>query len=217
MADARKKAAGYHGIQNMQFAPLESAGYATTPLKLLYAKNINPTALLEAVDQHADNRLLFRIPSDNGYEGQIGTTAADPELEKAAGYAMEAEHGIIGTDIVRYLRGALYYEFIERDEHGDGSVVKVWLFNAEIGKGSATHSTNTRTLEFGEYSYPFTVYGDTLMDATGDEPYLDEKGMGRKAFMYTARPGDDGYPDFGKTVPTPKVAASGGTGGTGGG
>lgn len=210
MSKVRLKAAGYHGIDNMKFAPVTESGYATTFLKLLYAKNINPTSLLEAVDQHADNRLIFRIPNDTGYEGQIGTTAADPELEKAAGYSIEGDNGLIGTDVVQYLRGALYYEFFERDEHGSASVVKVWLFNAEIGKGSASHATNTKSLEFGEYTYPFTAYGDTLMDAAGTAPFRDAKGMGRKAFMYTARPGDEGYADFDKTVPTPKVASPSG-------
>lgn len=206
----RLKAAGYHGIQNMQFAPATETGYAATPLKLLYAKNLNPTALLEAVEQYGDNRLIFRIPSDTGYEGQIGTTGADPELEKAIGYSIESDNGLITTDVTQYLRGALYYEFIERDEHGAASVVKVWLFNAEIGKGSASHATNTRSLEFGEYTYPFTVYGDTLMDAAGTAPFRDAKGMGRKAFMYTARPDDEEYDNFDKAVPTPKVASPSG-------
>lgn len=204
----RKKAAGYHGIQNMKFASKTADGYATEPLALLYAKNINPTALLEAVEQHADNRLLFKVPNDTGYEGEVGTTAPDPELEKAAGYALEGANGLIGANVVKYLRGAIYYEFIENDENGTPSVAKVWLFNAEIGKGSATHSTDTKSVEFGEYKYPFTVYGDTLMDALGTKPYLDANGMGRTAFMYTARPVDEGYATFGDAVPMPKVKAT---------
>lgn len=206
----RKKAAGYHGVQNMHFAPREEADYADALLAMEYAKNINPSSLLEAVEQYADNRLLFKIPNDNGYDGEIGTVAPDPELEKAAGYALEGANGLIGVSVVKYIRGALYYEFIETDENGVSSVVKVWLFNTEIGKGSSTHSTDTKSVEFGEYKYPFTVYGDKLMNSTGDKEYLDENGMGRKAFMYTARPGDAGYATFGDSVPVPKLAATGG-------
>lgn len=206
MSKVRAKAAGYHGVQNMKFSAKEGESYGSQLLELRYAKNINPTAILEAVEQYADNRLLFKVPNDTGYEGEIGTTAPDPELEKAAGYALEGTNGLIGASVVKYLRGAVYYEFIENDENGTPSVVKVWLFNVEIGKGSATHATDTKSVEFGEYKYPFTVYGDTLMDSKGTSPWLDDNGMGRKAFMYTSRPGDDGYADFDKTVPAPKVA-----------
>lgn len=204
----RKKAAGYHGIQNMKFAPKEGATYATALLDVAYAKNINPSSLLEAVDQYADNRLLFKVPNDTGYSGEIGTTAPDPELEKKAGYAIEGANGLIGVNVAQYLRGALYYEFIENDENGMPSVAKVWMFNVELGKGSATHASDAKSVEFGEYKYPFTTYGDTLMDTDGTGDYLDKNGLGRTAFMYTARPGDTGYADFGKTVPAPKVAAS---------
>lgn len=203
------KAAAYHGVQNMRFAPRTGEAYATgdAVLPLLYAKSINPSALLEAQEQYADNRLLFRVPSDKGYEGEIGTTAPDPELDKAAGFALEGAGGLIATNQVSYPKGALYYEFIERDADGQASVAKVWLYNVEIGKGSGTHSTDTNTVEFGTYSYPFRVYGDTLMAADGAAAYQDAKGLGRTAMMYTCRPGDEGFDTFGDSVPAPKVAA----------
>lgn len=206
----RSKAAGYHGIQNMKFAPKEAEGYASTLLDMKYAQSINPSALLEAAEQYADNRLVCRIPNDTGYEGEIGTTAADPEVEKAAGFALEGATGLITTNIVSYLRGALYYEYLENDEDGKQSVVKVWMFNVELGKGAATHTTDKNSLEFGSYTYPFRAYGDTLMDAEGTGEYLDERGVGRKAYLYTCRYDDEGYADFGKTVPVPKVAAADG-------
>ena len=80
----RAKAAGYHGCEGVKFAPKETEGYGT-PVALPYAKGINPSALLDAVEQYADNRLLFRIPSDKGYEGEFSTTAPDAEFEKMAG------------------------------------------------------------------------------------------------------------------------------------
>lgn len=204
----RSKAAGYHGVQNMKFAPKADGAYSESILDMKYAKSINPSALLEAAEQYADNRLVCRIPSDTGYEGEIGTTAPDPEVEKAAGFTLEGAGGLITTNITSYLRGALYYEFLENDEDGKQSVVKVWMFNVEIGKGSQSYTTDQASLTFGSYSYPFRAYGDTLKDAEGTGDYVDERGVGRTAFMITARPDDDGYATFGDTVPVPKVAAA---------
>ena len=207
MATTRKKAAGYHGVQNMKFAPKSSTGYATELLDMKYAQSINPSALLDAAEQYADNRLVCRIPNDRGYEGEIGTTAPDPEVEKAAGFALEAANGLITTNNDTNLRVALYYEFLEVDEDGKQSVVKVWMFNVEIGKGSATYTTDRDSLEFGSYTYPFRAYGDKLMDSDGTDEYVDDKGLGRTAYLYTCRPDDTGYAAFGDTVPVPKVVA----------
>lgn len=201
-----KKAVAYHGVQNMAFAA-RKAGVYEAPFKLPYAQSINPTALLEAAEQYADNRLLCRVPNDKGYEGEVGTTAPDPNLEMAAGYMLQGASGLITGNVVNYMRGALYYEYIEQDEDNTQSAVKVWMFNVEIGKGSETHTTDKASIEFGAYSYPFRTYGESVMSVDGDTEYLDERGMGRTAYLYTARPGDAGYADFGKTVPVPKVAA----------
>lgn len=201
----RTKAAGYHGVQNVAFAAKTPTGYASSLLRLLYAKSINPSALLEAVEQYADNRLLFRVPNDKGYEGEFGTTAPDVEFEKQAGFAIEGASGVIKTNLVAYPRGAVYYEFMENDEDGVQSVVKVWMFNVEIGKGSENHSSDAGSVEFGEYKYPFRVYGDPLKNAEGTADYLDSRGLGRRAYMYVCRPGDTGYDTFGDTVPTPKI------------
>lgn len=204
----RTKAAAYHGIQGMKLAPKQAGGYATEMIPMPYAQSLNPSALLEAAEQYADNRLVCRVPNDRGYEGEIGTTAPDPNLDKAAGFALEGAAGLITTNIASYLRGALYYEFLETDEDGVTSVVKAWMFNVEIGKGAATHATDQSGVQFGSYTYPFRAYGDKLLDAGGTGPYLDDLGLGRTAYLYTARPGDAGYDTFGSTVPAPKVAAA---------
>ena len=205
----RSKAAAYHGVENVKFALKTSSGYAAEDamLKVLYAKSLNPSTLLEAAEQYADDRLLFRVPNDKGYEVEFGTTAPDPELDKAAGFAMEGASGLLSVEQVQYVRGAMYYEFKERDENGAVSMVKCWMYNVELGKGSGTHSTDESSVAFGSYTYPARVYGDPLMGPDGTKEYVDDHGMGRKVFMYTARPGDDGYATFGDTVPVPKMAA----------
>ena len=207
----RKKAAAYHGVEGVKFALKTSTGYAEGEemLPVLYAKSLNPSSLLEAVEQYADDRLLFRVPNDKGYDVELGTTGPDQELEKAAGYAMEGASGLISVSQVAYARGALYYEFKERDESGQPSMVKCWMYNVEVGKGTGTYTTDESSVTFGTYTYPMRVYGDPLMDSAGTAKYVDEKGLGRTAFLYTCRPGETGYDTFGDSVPTPKVAAAG--------
>lgn len=202
------KAIGYHGVSNMKFAPKQTEGYATDFIPMKYAQSYNPGSQVESVEQYGDNRLLCRIPSDKGLSGEIGTTAQDPALELAAGYLKEGANGQVTTNVVDFLRGALYYEFIEIGPDKKSYAVKVWQFNAEVGKGAANHATDKGSIEFGSYSYPIVIYGDPLMDTEGSKEYVDENGMGRTAFQYCSRPGDDGYADFDKTVPVPKVKAA---------
>ena len=211
MSNSRTKAAAFHGVENVKFAPKTNGAYATgdAVLKVLYAKNLNPSSLLEAAEQYADDRLLFRVPNDKGYDVELGTTAPDPELDKAAGFAIEGANGLMGVQQLNYARGAMYYEFKERDEDGKVSMAKCWMFNVELGKGSGNHATDESSIAFGSYTYPARVYGDDLMDSTGTKAYVDENGMGRKVFMYTARPGDTGYDTFGDSVPVPKVPTTG--------
>lgn len=196
MASVRLTPVAYHGIQNVKFAPKAAEGYAEEFISLPHAKNLGFTSLLEDAEVYGDNRLLLRVPNDRGYTIEFGRPATFPELEKAAGYAVEGPNGVIGTNVAQYLSGAVYCEFIEIGKDKRSYAVKVWVYNVEIGKGSPNHSTDTRSLEFGEYKYPGTVYGDPLMDSAGTAPYRDELGMERLSFMYTARPGDTGYDDF---------------------
>lgn len=207
---SRNKAGAYHGVRNVKFAPRVSGAYAEGEkiLSVLYAKNLNPSSLLEAQEQYADDQMLFRVPNDKGYDIELGTTAPDTELEKAAGYALEGASGLISAGLAYYARGALYYEFTERDADGLPSQVKCWVYNVELGKGTGTHTSDASAVEFGSYSYPMRVYGDPLMDGEGSAAYVDERGVGRTAFMYTCRPGDTGYETFGASVPVPKLATA---------
>lgn len=198
------KSAGYHGIQNMKVAKKENGTYGEiAPFN--FAKNISLNSLLNAIEQHADNRLIFRVPKDDGYDGELGTTAQDTELEKSLGYYKEGKSGGIKTSLVSYARNAIYYEFTEHNEDGVAYAVKVWLYNVEIGKASENTATDTDSIEFGNYSYPIRVYGDKLMASDGKNEYLDENGLGRNAFMYISRPGDTGYETFGDAVPVPEI------------
>ncbi len=203
----RKKAAAYHGVQNMKFAP-KKAGVYGEPFAMPYAQSISLNAQVSSADQYADNRLVCRIPSDTGYEGEFGTTGQDPELEKMAGFAIEGANGLITGNITRYMRGALYYEHTEADDDGIESVVKTWLFGVEIGKGSKNHTTDKNGAELGAYAYPIRVYGEKAMSSDGKKEYLNDRGVGMIACIYSAWPEDADYVTFGDAVPVPKVAAN---------
>lgn len=208
----REKPAGYCGIENAKFAKRTGNTYATELIPVKYATGLTLNSQVEPTEQHGDNRLLFRIPSDTGLDGELSTTAADPELEKAAGLAIEGAGGLIGVDMTQYLKGALYFEHIMYPESAAPKKVKVWLLNAELGRGSESHTTNKKSVELGTYAYPIHVYGDPLMTADGLKEYLDENGMGHKSYRIAAYPGDTDYATFGDAVPVPKVLASGGEG-----
>lgn len=204
----RTKSGGYHGVQNVVFVPKSGETYPVDgKIPMLFAQNLALNPVLEATEQYGDNVLLFRVPRDDGYEGELGSVAPDYELEKAAGYAMEGADGLIRTNMPYYTRGALYYEFKETDTTGRDSVTKVWLYNVELGKGSESYATDTKSLTFGEYKYPLRAYGDKVMNAEGTKEYLDERGLGRVAAMKVCRPEDAKYATFGDAVPVPKVAA----------
>lgn len=46
----RSRAAGYHGVQGMKFAPKKSGAYDAALLDMKYARNVNPSALLEVAE-----------------------------------------------------------------------------------------------------------------------------------------------------------------------
>ena len=204
MAD-RAKAAAYHGIQSVKFATKTGSTYAT-PSPMLYAKSLSLNAQVQPAEQYADNRLLFRVPSDQGYEGELGTTAPDAAFEIAAGFTKIGQSGVLRMKMVSYARGALYYEHVEHDENGAAYVVKTWAYNVEIGKGSETHATDEATVSFGDYSYPLHVYGDPTMTHTGDAEYIDANGLKPLTMLYSAWPDDAQYATFGDAVPVPKMA-----------
>lgn len=202
----RSKLGGYCGIENVKFSKREKGVYATKVMNLLYAQGLKLTPKIGETPQNCDNKLLFKIPSDKGLEGELRTTAPDPELDKAAGFAIEGANGLIDVDMTSYVHGALYFEFIGHDGEGVASRVKVWLLNVELGKGEKFFNTSKESVELGDYAYSLSVNGDPMMNADGTTPYLDKRGMGHLAFQYTAYPEDPKYADFEKSVPVPTIA-----------
>lgn len=198
-----KMAIGYHSAENGKYVvkgntEVVDQDYVTA---IALDPQINETA------QYGSGKLLGKFKKDNGYTGNIGVTAQDHKLEQAIGRTMPLAVGVgtVGGANTKRLDG-YYYEFKEETESGTQQV-KVWLLDVEIGASSINHATDKESLEFGEYSYPITVYGRPLMQNDGTTEYIDDKGVGRQCFMVTCRPNEAGYNDFGKAVPVPKVSA----------
>lgn len=193
--------AGYHNIKNGAYS------HAKTVKKIAYSKAISLDPQIAEATQYANGKLVAKITSDSGFSGSLGVTAQDPELEKDIGRSVkmaDGSSGIVGGANPIHLEG-LYYEFFEESEDGARSTVKVWLHNVEIGASSFNHNTDSNSVEFGEYSYPLTVYGSPVLESEGKE-YVDNKGVGRTCFMSICRPGESGYTTFAEKVPVLIVA-----------
>lgn len=190
MDKTREKQGGYHGVENVKFAKRENGTYSADILLVLYAKSIKLTPKVSSTPVEADNKTLFKIPSDTGLEGELKTTAPDPELDKVVGFSIEGSSGLIDVNMTSFAKGALYFEFIGYDKDGASSRVKVWLFNVELGKGEKTYNTKKGSVELGDYAYTVSVNGDPFMSADGTTIYYDARGMDHLAFQYASYPGD---------------------------
>ena len=80
------QAAGYHGAANGKYVAVGET--SSTPVSIPYITAVSLAPILSSTDQYANNRLVLQIPKDNGYDGELGTTAPDPGLEKACGYML---------------------------------------------------------------------------------------------------------------------------------
>lgn len=103
-------------------------------------------------------------------------------------------------------RVSIYFETIVNYENGTNEVVKTWLLNVGVSEPeSIEHNTDTDSVTFGSYAYPITVYGEILKAASGDNDYVDAKGFKHRVFRLDSYPGDEGYANFGASVPEPKM------------
>ena len=200
----REKVVAEIGTEGAKFAAVAADGYAT-PIELEYTVNITLSPSVERAERYADNRLILSIPNEPFMDGSIGTTARDIELEKLAGISMEVAGGVATLGMVKYLRGALYFEHIEYLKDGTNKLVKTWVYNVEVGKGETNLSTKTASVTFADYIYPIRSMGDPLMADDGTTEYIDQNGMKRNVFMFNAWPDDAGYATFGDAVPVPKA------------
>lgn len=197
------QAAGYHGADNAKY---KLAGSGTAVQSMEYLKSVALDRQINTTPQFANNRQVLKIATDNGYTGSIGTTGRDQELEKALGMIMPLSGGVTGVVSragSKRLEG-LYYEYKESYDNVE-KTVKVWLLNVELNEPNLNNASDADSVEFGDYTYPLTVYGTRVKAAAGDDDYVDENGNKLDCYMVICAPGEEGYATFGDTVPVPKA------------
>ena len=202
---SNKQGAGFHGVDALKYAVL--GGETTTVVPSEYVVGVSLSRQINKTQQHANNRMVCEVASDNGYTGTINTTAPETDFETALGMVMNVAGG--ARAVVN--RGAtprvsIYFETIVNYENGTNEVVKTWLLNVGVSEPeSIEHNTDTDSVTFGSYAYPITVYGETLKAASGDNDYVDAKGFKHRVFRLDSYPGDEGYANFGASVQEPKM------------
>ena len=202
------KALAKHGVSNAKY--VERTGdnkYGTEIKDFPRVTNIGLTTKLSTQDVYADNQLILRIPTDQGEDGQLGSTSVDTDFELATGMVTALDDGTIAVvKQTGFKRMALYYEVTLETDDG-AKVMKVWALNATFNKPNETNATDTNQATLNNVVYPFTVYGEDVMAAaTGTEKYKDVNGIGRNALRIISMPGDSNYANFEKTVPKPVKA-----------
>jgi len=204
----KTQAAGSHGVDALGYE-VRTDTKPIPKVNVPYVKSINLNTVLEDVTQYANNVRILLLPSDQGFNGSIGVTDADPVLDEAQGYSVTTDDGnILALDASTYKANNIYYEFKRVFAGGISKTVKAWLYNVKIGKSNKTHNTDTNTITFTDYEYPIDVLGDPALNADGSE-YRDENGNKRKAFMILAYPDDANYEGFEDACPDPIMPAIG--------
>ena len=178
---SNKQGAGFHGVDALKYAVL--GGETTTVVPSEYVVGVSLSRQINKTQQHANNRMVCEVASDNGYTGTINTTAPETDFETALGMVMNVAGG--ARAVVN--RGA--------------TPLNVGVSEPE----SIEHNTDTDSVTFGSYAYPITVYGEILKAASGDNDYVDAKGFKHRVFRLDSYPGDEGYANFGASVPEPKM------------
>lgn len=202
---SNKQGAGFHGVNALKYAVLGGASKTVVPAA--YVVGVSLSRQINKTQNHANNRMVCEVASDNGYTGTVNTTAPELDLETALGMVINVAGGARAV----VTRGAtprvsLYFETIVNYEDGTNEVVKTWLLNVGVSEPeSIEHNTDTDSVTFGSYAYPITVYGQPLKAASGDNDYVDDKGFTHRVFRMDSYPGDEGYATFGASVPEPKM------------
>ena len=84
------QAKGYHGADSAKYKMSGSEGAVTA---MPYLKSVSLDRQINSTSQYANNRQIIKVSTDNGYTGNLGTTARDTELEKSLGMIMPLSGG----------------------------------------------------------------------------------------------------------------------------
>ncbi len=203
------KAASFHGIDAVKSVKRIAgvSGDIASAIDVKYAINLAQSPEVNEQAAYRDNRKVVTRTSNQGYTGTFGFGAQDVQLETAAGIAMNvASGGVARTSSSGAERFDTYYEFIESLEGAADVKVRAWMLNHSWGTPEENHDTDEDSIQFGEYIYPITIFGDPALKESEGELWHDANGMGTTVTHIYSRPGDVGYEEFANSVPEPVVA-----------
>ena len=200
------KYAAYHNIDNVkQCVRSNGASGALEDIKAVpYAINLSLSPDIQEQAAYRDGRKVVARYSDNGYTGSMGFGSIDTNLELAAGTVMASAVGFAKTSNRGLSRFDIYYEYTGSNEDGNDKVVKNWILNVSLGSPEENTETDTESIQFGEYVYPVTVFGDTAKTVGGND-FIDANGFKTVVTRIFCDPDDEGYATFGESVPEPIV------------
>ena len=211
MATENTKPAAFYGVKNVKYALRDADGKISDTaeaLALPKAKSLVLNPAVNTQEVYADDIKLLAIVSDQGYTGTYGCTGQDEAFEEALGLMFGGDDGVIyGVKMTNPVRFDLYYEYTVHPEKKKPFIMKVWVYGIELGKPSLSHATNTQNVTIGDYQYPLTGYGETIM-GDNDKPYTNEEGFELIALRAICKPGDTAYETFGEKPHIPMKTAA---------
>lgn len=196
-------------IKNVKYAlPDASGSYENAPIKPLGGSaSLTIEANYNEQEIYADGRVAYVIATDRGLDATLEIVDLNIDYEIDMGRKMRLTNGIADIEQKKNLQHAIYFEADGMYDDGERFTIKTWMYNVTSGKPNETYNQDTDAgINPQNYSYSLNILGTILMDANGQMPYIDEKGNTLKVWKYTSYPGDEGYEDFDKSVPVPKVA-----------
>lgn len=195
-------------IKNAKYALKTDTGYSA-PVEFGYSDSIALEADYSEKKIYGDGKVVKTIPNDKGKTGSLGLLTLDNAYEIAMGRRRVTAAGTAEIKQLSSVEHAIYFES-EFMKDGDDAVytAKTIVYGVTSGRPSQTYNQTTDDINNNNISYPLTIKGVPLMDASGTKPFVDEKGNTIYVWQETSIPEDSGYEDFGKTISMPKVSSS---------
>ncbi len=159
---------------------------------------------------YGDGKIICTLINERGKTGVLTLNNICDVYEIAMGRKMNTSAGLADIKQTKVVEHNIYFEVCNITKTDEDiiktTVAKTWLFGCvSTARPSEAYDQTTTDINESSFELPFTVNGTNLKNAEGTGNYIDEDGNELIALQVTKVPGDDGYEDFEKTVPIPKV------------
>lgn len=192
-------------IKNAAYALKNSDGSYEDPVALGYSDSIALEADYAEKVIYGDGRKIATIPNDKGKTGTLALLTIDEAYEIAMKRRMKTANGTAEIKQTASIEHALYFETDFMDENQVQKTAKTVIYGVTSGRPSETYNQTTDDINNNNVSYPLTIKGSPLMDATGTSQYKDDNGNAVYAWQETSVPGDTNYATFGQEITAPKA------------